>query len=39
MNPGAQTAQPFALQEPLQAGARYVGIDEAPGDDQQVIQG
>jgi hypothetical protein len=36
---GAQTAQSFALQEPTQAGSRHVGIDEAPGDDQQVIQG
>jgi hypothetical protein len=35
---GAQAAQSCALQEPVQAGTRYVGIDEAPGDDQQVIQ-
>jgi hypothetical protein len=37
--PGAQTAQSFALQEPVLAGARNIRIDEAPGDDRQVIQG
>ena len=34
----AQTDQAFALQEPVQAGARHLGIDEALGDYPRVIQ-